>query len=201
MRRISLIVSVAAAVLAAGSTVASAHVGVGDTAGFAYGFGHPLGGLDHILAMIAVGLYAAQLGGRAVWLVPASFVCFMIFGAALGVADVAVPFVEIGIGLSVVFLGAAVACGLRVGPAAAMAVVGFFAIFHGHAHGAEMPGTAAGLAYGVGFAMATALLHALGIAGGLMLGSRLPALGPALIRSLGAVASIAGIGLLAGVLG
>src|SRR5690606_25582361 len=109
MRKIALVVLAAAAMLTAGATAASAHTGIGSTGGFAHGFAHPLGGLDHILAMVMVGLYAAQLGGRALWLVPASFVCLMILGGVLGIAGMAVPFAELGIGLSVVVLGAVVA--------------------------------------------------------------------------------------------
>ena len=200
MRRIPLVISAATAMLASGSTIASAHVGVGATSGFAHGFWHPLGGLDHILAMVMVGLFAVQIGGRALWLVPASFVCLMAFGGALGVAGVTVPFTELGIGLSVVVLGAAVALGLRVGPAAAMVLVGFFAIFHGHAHGLEMPETATGLAYGIGFVMATGLLHAIGIGSGLLLGSQPRNRGHGFVRCLGGATSVAGIGLLAGIL-
>lgn len=200
MRKIALVASAAAVMLAAGSAVASAHTGIGSAGGFAHGFAHPLGGLDHILAMVMVGLYAAQLGGRALWLVPASFVCLMVLGGAIGVAGVALPFAELGIGLSVVVLGAAVAFGLRIGPAAAMALAGFFAIFHGHAHGTEMPETAAGLAYGAGFVTATVLLHATGITGGLTLASRAVARSSALVRCMGGAACVAGVGILAGVL-
>jgi urease accessory protein len=200
MRKIALVVAAAAAILAAGPMAASAHVGTGGAGGFAHGFQHPLGGLDHVLAMVMVGLYAARLGGRALWLVPASFVCLMVVGGALGVAGTAVPFAELGIGLSVVVLGAVVAFGLRIGPAAAMVLVGFFAIFHGHAHGTEMPESAAGMAYGAGFVAATVLLHASGIAGGLMLASHGAARGPALARCIGGAACVAGVAILAGVL-
>ena len=180
--------------------VAEAHVFIDDTSGFAHGFWHPLSGLDHILAMVTVGIYAAQLGGRAIWLVPASFVCLMALGGALGVAGISVSFAELGIGLSVVVLGATVAMSLQVGPAIAMALVGFFAFFHGHAHGMEMPESVASLTYGTGFLTATALLHALGIGGGLSLGGQSRARGRTLIRCLGGAASLAGVGLLAGIL-
>jgi urease accessory protein len=118
---------------------ASAHIGVGDTHGFLHGFSHPLGGIDHVLAMIAVGIFAAHLGGRALWLVPLSFISTMAIAGLLGMAGVWLPFVEIGIGMSVVVLGFAVALQLNLPTLAAMGLVGFFAIFHGHAHGAEMP--------------------------------------------------------------
>jgi urease accessory protein len=142
---------------------ASAHIGVGDTHGFAHGFSHPLSGIDHMLAMVAVGLFAAQLGGRALWLVPATFVSVMALAGVAGMAGVELPFVEIGIALSVVVLGLAVAFQLSVPTLGAMTLVGFFAIFHGHAHGSEMPESTSGLAYGAGFMCATVLLHAIGI--------------------------------------
>ncbi|MBV9076786.1 MAG: HupE/UreJ family protein [Methylobacteriaceae bacterium] len=181
-------------------TLAFAHVGVGETGGFAHGLAHPLGGLDHVLAMVAVGLIAAQLGGRAVWLVPASFIAMMVAGGALGMAGVGLPFVEVAIGLSVVVLGLVLALGLNLPVAAAMALVGFFAIFHGHAHGAEMPETASGLAYGSGFVLATALLHVAGIALGLAIGragagDRLP-----IARFAGVAMSVAGLALLGGLI-
>jgi urease accessory protein len=151
-------------------TAALAHPGLGDAHGFAHGFAHPLGGFDHVLAMVAVGLFAWQLGGRALALVPATFVLVMAAGGALGMAGVAVPGVEIGITASVIVLGAIVA--LRVKPPLAIAtgLVALFAIFHGHAHGTEMPLDAAGAYYAAGFLLATALLHAGGIALGMVIG-------------------------------
>jgi urease accessory protein len=109
-----------------------------------HGFEHPISGLDHILAMVMVGVFAWQLGGRALWLVPMSFVLMMAAGGALGVAGIDVPFVEVGIAFSVIVLSMGVALGIKTPVAAAMAVVGLFAIFHGHAHGAEMPEDAGG---------------------------------------------------------
>jgi len=182
-------------------TVAMAHPAHDQAFGFAHGFAHPMGGLDHILAMVMVGLLAAQIGGRAMWLVPASFVAVMALGGGAGVAGIGMPFVEIGIALSVVVLGGIVAFRLATPVAVAMGLVGFFAIFHGYAHGAEMPGTAGGLAYGAGFIAATILLHALGIAGGLLLGrAGAKAHGAAVVQSLGAAASLAGVGILAGII-
>ena len=131
--------------LAAMASAAEAHVGAGSISGFINGLTHPLGGLDHILAMVAVGLFAAHLGGRALWLVPASFVTMMAVGGAAGMAGVDLPFVEAGIGLSVLALGAIVALRWNAPVSAAMTIAGFFAVFHGHAHGAEMPAGAAGL--------------------------------------------------------
>ena len=109
-------------------SVAFAHTGVGGTGGFVRGFAHPIGGLDHVLAMVLVGVFAWQLGGRALWLVPAAFVGVMALGGILGVAGMAVPFVEVGIALSVVVLGAAVAFGVRAPVDAAMVLVGLFAL-------------------------------------------------------------------------
>ncbi|CAN7706556.1 HupE/UreJ family protein [Aminobacter sp. LjRoot7] len=178
--------------------LASAHTGLGHVDGLAHGFTHPLGGLDHVLAMVMVGLFAAQLGGRARWLVPTSFVSVMILGGALGLAGITVPFVELGIGLSIVVLGGVVAFNLRAGVAVAMALVGFFAVFHGYAHGAEMPENASGLAYGLGFVLATAMLHAAALGFGLLLDGKSGTRGALLVRSLGAVAAVAGVGVVTG---
>lgn len=143
---------------------ALAHTGVGSTNGFISGFAHPLFGLDHLLAMIAVGLWAAQQGGRALWLVPCTFVAVMALGGLSAHLGIGLPAVEMGIGLSVTVLGLAVATNLKLPVILGMALVAVFAVFHGHAHGAEMPENASGLAYGLGFALATALLHLIGIA-------------------------------------
>jgi urease accessory protein len=148
-------------------TLAHAHVGVGSTNGFFHGAAHPFSGLDHLCAMMAVGLWAAQRGGRALWVVPLSFVSVMIVGGVLGAAGVALPFVEQGIVASVLLLGVLAAAAVRLPLAASAILVGWFALFHGHAHGTEMPVTASGLAYGAGFVMATAALHAAGLALGI----------------------------------
>jgi len=188
----------AAAVLT--PAAAFAHTGVGDTSGILHGFLHPTSGLDHIVAMTMVGVFAWQLGGRALWLVPTTFVLMMAIGGALGVAGVEVPFVEVGIALSVVALGAVVALNVKAPVAAAMAVVGLFAIFHGHAHGAEMPEDAGGVAYAAGFMAATALLHAAGIAAGFVIGEASRRYGVLILRSVGGVATLAGVAMLSGVL-
>lgn len=195
-KRLVRFAALATFVLAPG--LANAHTGLGHVDGFAHGFAHPIGGLDHILAMVMVGLFASQLGGRARWLVPASFVSVMVLGGALGLAGIAVPFVELGIGLSIVVLGGVVAFNFRAGVAAAMALVGFFAVFHGYAHGAEMPESASGLANGAGFVLATATLHAAGLGFGLLLDSKGGAKGSLLIRSLGGFAAVAGVGVMTG---
>ena len=154
----------AAAVLTALASPAMAHTGVhlfGES-GFVAGFSHPLLGLDHLLAMLGVGIWAAQLGGRATWLVPAAFVSVMVAGAALALSGAALPMVEFGIGGSVLAIGGLIALGARLPLVVAMGVVGLFALFHGHAHGTELPGFAHPAAYGAGFVLATSLLHAAG---------------------------------------
>ena len=180
--------------------VAFAHTGVGDTSGFVHGFGHPISGLDHILAMVMVGIFAWQLGGRALWLVPTTFVLIMAVGGALGIAGIGVPFVEIGIALSVVVLGAIVAFNVKAPVAAAMGLVGLFAIFHGHAHGAEIPEDAGGVAYAAGFMIATALLHLAGITAGFLIGRAGEHYGSLVVRVAGGFATVAGLDLLIGVL-
>ena len=199
MRRNASPILALAALAALVPSVASAHTGVGATAGFAHGFLHPLTGLDHVLAMVMVGVFACQLGGRALWLVPATFVGVMALGGALGVAGIGVPFVETGIALSVIVLGAVVALRVKAPTALAMAVVGLFAIFHGHAHGSEMPENAAGAAYGLGFMLATPLLHTAGIGMGVLLGWATERKGALVTRAAGAAAAVAGVALLAGI--
>ncbi len=179
------------------ASTASAHTGVGDTAGFAHGFLHPIGGPDHVLAMVAVGLFAATLGGRALWLVPLSFLTMMAAGGAIGIGGVDLPLVELGIGFSVAALGVAIAARLRMPLAAAAALVGFFAIFHGHAHGAEMPNTASGMAYGAGFLIATALLHACGVGLGLSFGMFAERRGRQVAQIVCAAVALTGVGMLA----
>ena len=182
----------------AATAPAFAHTGVGDAHGFAHGFWHPMGGVDHILAMVAVGLFAAHLGGRALWLVPATFVTIMAVGGALGASNVGLPHVETGIALSVVVLGLVLA--LRISPpvGVAMGLVGFFALFHGHAHGAEMPSDASGLGYALGFMTATATLHALGVSLGVVIAGAGKRLAAPTFRIGGGLMALAGVGLLTG---
>lgn len=150
------------------SSAASAHVGDHSHMSFAEGLRHPLMGLDHVLAMVAVGLWASQLGPRALWLLPLTFPLLMAVGAALGFGGVALPWVEIGITGSVLVLGAMVALALRPGLAVSVPLVGLFALLHGYAHGVELPASASALDYGAGFIAATLMLHAVGIAIGVM---------------------------------
>jgi urease accessory protein len=177
---------------------AFAHTGVSATTGLAQGFLHPLGGLDHVLAMVAVGLYAAQLGGRGLWLLPSAFVGTMVVGGLVGYLGVALPMVEPGIGLSVVAMGALIALGVRLPSLAATALVAAFALAHGHAHGSEGAELASFLTYAAGFVAATALLHGAGIALGLALDRLAPLPATVIRRAAGAAGALAGIAMLAG---
>jgi urease accessory protein len=177
-------------------TAALAHTGVGDGHGFIHGVAHPLGGLDHVLAMVTVGLFAWQLGGRALWLVPATFLLAMAAGGALGIAGLPVPFAEFGIAASVIVLGAIVALSIKAPVAIAMGLAGLFALFHGHAHGTEMPLDASGLNYAAGFLLATALLHAGGIAVGFLIGRIGDAYGRLTYRVAGGLVALAGVAIL-----
>lgn len=179
--------------------LAFAHTGVGATHGFAAGFVHPIGGLDHVLAMVAVGIFAANLGGRALYALPLTFMGVMALGGALAIAGIDVPFVEIGIALSIVVLGLAVAIRYDWPVAAAMTLVGAFAVFHGHAHGAEMPVDASGAAYAAGFVTATGILHLVGIATGLGIGTIGRSYSPRVTQLGGAAVALAGILVLAGI--
>jgi urease accessory protein len=143
---------------------ALAHSAEGVAGGFLSGFLHPISGPDHVVAMVAVGLWGAFLGRPAVWLLPVVFPLVMAFGGALGVVGVPLPGVEIGIAASAIVLGAMVAFAARPPLWVAAVVVGAFAIFHGHAHGTELPEAASPIAYSLGFVIATGLLHATGIA-------------------------------------
>ena len=179
-------------------TAALAHTGHGEASGFLHGFMHPVGGLDHVLAMVAVGVFAYVLGGKALWLVPLSFVGMMAVGFLLGLGQVDVPFVELGIALSSVVIGAAAAWGRPMPVAAAMSLVGVFAIFHGHAHGAEMPVDTSGLEYAAGFIVATALLHAAGIAAAMGVAKLVGKYGKPVAQVAGGLFALGGVGVLAG---
>jgi urease accessory protein len=143
--------------------VALAHPQQGEAKGFITGFRHPISGLDHVLAMVAVGLWGAQLGSPAIWVLPVAFPMVMAFGGMLGLMGVPLPGVEYGIALSAILLGTAVMFKVRPPLIWAAILVGFFAVFHGHAHGTELPPGQSGLLYSIGFVMATGCLHALGI--------------------------------------
>ena len=159
---------------------------------------HPLTGLDHVLAMVAVGLFAAQLGGRALWITPLSFMAMLVVGALLAMMHIAVPLVEVGIAFSIISLGVVLLFGVGLPTVGAMALVGFFAIFHGYAHGLELPNTASAFSYGVGFVLATGLLHLAGITLALFARQAAVSLRPGLFRAAGATFTFAGIALLIG---
>jgi urease accessory protein len=167
---------------------ALAHTGSHPASGFGDGFAHPFGGLDHTLAMVAVGLFAAVLAGRALWALPATFASIMLIGGVIGFMGIEIPAVEAGIALSVIIFGAALAARIRCRISVAMMLTGIFAIFHGYAHGAEMPVEAAAAHYCIGFVSATVLLHGAGLAFGAVLSPR-----QMIHRLAGLVISIAGI--------
>ena len=185
------------AIVMATSLPAAAHVGHGGTESFVHGFAHPMGGIDHMLAMVSVGILAAVIGGRFNWILPAAFLSMMSFGAALAMAGMNLPFIELGISLSVVVLGLAVALQLPLPMIWTTAIVGFLAVFHGFAHGSEMPVDASGLSYGSGFLLATALLHLAGLAIGFVAG-RWASSAHTVSRVAGGAIAIAGFVLTAG---
>lgn len=176
--------------LVAASGAAFAHAESGQAAGFLAGLSHPISGLDHVLAMVAVGLWGAQLGAPAIWLLPVTFPMVMAFGGLLGLLGVPLPGVEIGIAASAILLGGAVMTDRRVPLAAAAALVGLFAVFHGHAHGTELPPGQSGLLYSLGFVAATGFLHAIGIAIGAI--HRWPT-GRVMLRLAGGGVGLAGL--------
>lgn len=187
-----------AAALALLPMAALAHTGTGVHIDAMHGFLHPLTGLDHILAMVAVGVFAAQLGGRSLWAVPAAFVLAMVAGGAMGYFGLPLPMVEQGIALSVIVMGLAIAAGVKLPMVPAMALVAAFAVFHGHAHGAEgsVAGSFAG--YALGFVIATALLHAAGVVLGVLLSRQGGALGVNAQRLVGGAGALAGAAILMG---
>ncbi len=171
------------------SQAASAHEASGVAGGFESGFMHPILGWDHVAAMVAVGLWGAVLGQPAIWVLPVTFPLVMAIGGALGVAGVPVPGVEIGIALSALILGVMVVSAARPPLWLAAVVVAGFAIFHGHAHGTELPHAVSPLAYSIGFVLSTGMLHLCGIAFGLLTRWRS---GTLLVRAGGAVIALAG---------
>lgn len=175
--------------LLASATPALAHVDQGQAQGLLTGLLHPVSGLDHVLAMVSVGLWGAQLGAPAVWMLPVTFPMVMAVGGFLGLIGVHVPGVEIGIALSVFLLGLVVALEEKPALAAAAMLVGAFAVFHGHAHGTDLPPGQSGLTYSLGFVAATGALHGLGIAMGVV--HRWP-LGRVALRAAGIVVALAG---------
>ena len=176
--------------LVAPGGLAHAHVQTGEASGFLTGVGHPVSGLDHVVAMIAVGLWGAQLDAPALWLLPVTFPMMMALGGLVGLLGVALPGLEVGIAASAVVLGLVVMFALRPPLAVAVALVAVFAIFHGHAHGTELPPGQSALLYSMGFVVATGCLHGVGIAIGVIHRWRW---GQTLLRAVGAVVAVAGI--------
>lgn len=183
------------AILITYASASSAHEGAGIAGGFFSGFMHPILGWDHVIAMVAVGLWGAFLGNPAIWVLPVVFPLVMAFGGALGVMGVPIPAVETGIAVSAIVLGAMVAFAVRPPIWVAAVIVGAFAIFHGHAHGTELPNAANPLAYSLGFVIATGLLHLCGIGFGLAV--RWPA-GKIAVQAGGGLIALAGVGFLTG---
>jgi urease accessory protein len=177
--------------------IADAHVGSGIHGGFVSGFLHPILGWDHVAAMVAVGLWGAFLGNPAIWILPVVFPLVMTLGGAMGILGVPMFAVETGIALSAVVLGIMVAFAVRPPIWVAAVVVGFFAVFHGYAHGTELPSSASPLAFSLGFVISTGMLHLAGIALGTLTHWKN---GLRLVRSGGVVITAVGLGFLAGVL-
>ncbi|HJN22719.1 MAG TPA: HupE/UreJ family protein [Rhodospirillales bacterium] len=175
--------------------LAHAHVYGAMGAGFSHGFAHPFGGLDHLLAMLAVGFWAARMGGKTLSLVPASFVAMMAMGGVIGMSGVALLEVELGIAGSLLVLGALAATAWRLPLFPAMGLVGLFALFHGLAHGAEMPQTSEPALYGMGFVLATMVLHGLGMTTALFATN---AMGLRLARASGCAIVITGLAVTVG---
>ena len=175
------------------SNPAAAHMGTGLPGGFLSGFRHPFSGIDHLLAMISVGLWGAFLGRPLIYALPVVFPAMMVVGAIMGMFVVPLPPVELGIALSVVVLGGCIALTLRAPVWAASIIVAVFAVFHGYAHGKELPSAADPISYSAGFVLATGLLHVAGICLGFL--NDLPN-GVVATRSMGAVIATVGIGLL-----
>ena len=179
--------------------IAYAHDGsVLPFGGFLSGLVHPVLGYDHLLAMLSVGILSAQIGGRAIWTVPATFVSVMALGGLLGFIDIGLSSTEIGIAASLVILGSIIAAERKLPIRLAMAGVGFFAVFHGYAHGSEMPQTAEPVAYAAGFLTGTALIHIAGVVIGDI--ARHYQRGPMVLRVGGVLIAITGILFIAGIL-
>jgi len=192
MKRMTL---AGAAILVLGASPALAHTGAEAAGGWAAGFAHPFGGIDHILAMVAVGLLAVRLGGKSNWRIPLTFVGVMLAAGMAANAGLAMPFVEQGILGSIVVLGLVVAFGHRLPAGTALGLVALFAVFHGQAHGAAIPAGATPIVFGLGFAAATAMLHLLGMGLGQGIARSARRMAPAAARVSGAAIALAGLAL------
>lgn len=180
------------------TALAQAHTGGAVVGGFMSGFMHPLSGIDHLLAMVAVGIWGATLGRPLLIALPIVFPMLMVVGGVLGISDVPLPYVEPGIAMSVVVLGLAIAAAWRAPVAVAVAIVAVFGVFHGFAHGQELPESAAPAAYAAGFVLSTGLLHLAGIAIGAL--KALPR-GTQMLRASGALIAATGVWILIGMPG
>jgi urease accessory protein len=189
-RRIRIALSIALALALLHAAPAAAHTGEGAVGGFVSGFQHPLFGVDHLLAMLAVGIWGAQMGGRRVWTLPVTFPLIMAFGGIAGMAGLYLPEVELGIALSVLALGLAIAFAWRPFEPVALLLIALFAVFHGYAHGVELPSAADPAAYSVGFVIATGVIHIAGIGIGLLIGKLFDGW---VSRGLGAVIAASGL--------
>jgi urease accessory protein len=189
----SLALALSTAVLAYPSF---AHTGVGYGGGFLSGFTHPILGWDHVAAMVAVGLWGAFLGSPAIWILPVVFPLVMALGAVIGILGIPVPAIETGIAMSAVVLGLMIVFTVKPPIWVSALIVGAFAVFHGYAHGTELPDTANAFAFAVGFVLATGVLHLIGIAFGLM--ARWPS-GRMAVRGAGGLISLAGVAFLTGI--
>ncbi len=177
------------------SAAAHAHSDQVSTGGFMAGYLHPLTGLDHLLAMIAVGIWGATLGAPLIWALPVAFPFMMVVGGVLAIFGVPLPFVEQGVALSVLVLGAAIAMRWRTPLPAAVGIVAFFGLLHGYAHGSELPGSAAPAAYAAGFVISTGLLHLAGIAFGNV---KKVLHGEKILQAAGAIIALVGAWLIVG---
>lgn len=186
------------AVLACSAGVASAHSDDATGGGFLSGYMHPLTGLDHLLAMVAVGIWGASLGRPLVWALPITFPLLMVVGGVLGISGVPVPHVELGIALSVIVLGLAILGAWRAAVPVAMAIIAAFGVLHGYAHGVELPSAATPAAYAAGFVVSTGLLHLAGIAIGMV--HKVPQ-GPFILRGAGALIALTGVWIVLGMPG
>ncbi|MGH6952980.1 MAG: HupE/UreJ family protein [Alphaproteobacteria bacterium] len=200
MRTISplaLVATIAAATLAAVASPAEAHV-LGSAEGFVQGFAHPVSGLDHVLAMVAVGVWAAGRGGTDLWRMPAAFVSTMLAGALAAAVGLALPFGELGIAGSLVLFGLVIGLGARLRGALGAVLVGAFAVFHGQAHGIELEIAADPVAFAIGFMLSTTSLHLAGIGIGLAVERSRTRLAFAGLRAAGALVAVVGATLLMG---
>jgi len=194
------IIAALASVILLTPAMALAHTGHGDAAGFIHGMAHPMSGIDHVLAMIAVGLLAARMGGRALLLLPLTFISIMAGAAVLGMIGFDLPFFEIGIAASLVVLGLAVAFPSRLSSLMGAGLIAVFAVFHGYAHGAEMPADVSGLAYGAGFLVGTALLIGLGAGSARLAGLMGDRIGHRTVQMGGGVIGLYGLMILSTIL-